>query len=409
MPVFWQKVVDWIGRQLSWLRPKAQMVVMPVFDAIERTEALPADHLISKFDYLNESGRQAAQQVRDQMGQMFARYPAEHADEMRRRLRSRDDTLHQSAFFELPLHELLIRQGFTIEEVEPVLANGRAPDFLVASPQGDRFYLEATLASGQPAATAGAERRMREALQAIDDVQSPGFFLSLHPRGTPDRPVAVARLRRDIQRFVDALDHATVIADLAAGRPWPTFEREEHGALFRIEAVPKGRLGGGNLRAIGVRMMAPMQVQPQDAIKSAVLGKAGRYGDPDLPFVIAVNSLEDYARADDAEDALFGSHAVGINAAGEDRWIRNPDGVWHTATGPGYSRVSAVLSTERVYPWSLGQRRARLIYNPWARRPLPDVPLGLDIVRIVDNVFQRQDGQPLGEILGLPEDWPTDD
>lgn len=395
-------------RGLSRPRPKAQVVVMPVFDAIERAQVLPANHLISRFDYLNESGRQAAQQVRDQVERMFARYPAEHADEMRRRLRSRDDTLHQSAFFELTLHELLIRKGFTIEEVEPVLANGRAPDFLVASPRGDRFYLEATLASGQTAATAGAERRMREALQAIDDVQSPDFFLSLHPRGTPDRPVGVARLRREIQRFVDGLDHAKVVADLAAGRPWPTFEREEHGAVFRIEAVPKGRPGGDNARAIGVRMMVPMQVQPQETIKSAVLGKAGRYGDPDLPFIIAVNSLEDYAGADDAEDALFGSHAVAINAAGEDRWIRNRDGVWHTPNGPGYSRISAVLSTERVYPWSLGQRRARLIYNPWARRPLTDIPVGLDVVRIVDNVFERQDGQSLSEIFGLPEDWPAD-
>ena len=382
---------------------------MTVFDNIERVEVLPANHLIAKFDYLNESGREAAQQVRDEVERMFARYPATHSDEMRRRLRSRDDTLHQSAFFELTLHELLIRQGFTIEEVEPVLANGRAPDFLVASPQGDRFYLEATLATGQPAATAGAEQRMRMALQAIDEVQSPNFFLSLHPRGTPDQPVATTRLRRDVQRFVDGLDHAKVVADLAAGRPWPTFEQEQHGAVFRIEAVPKNTPGGGNARAIGVRMMAPIQVQPQEVIKSAVLGKAGRYGDPDLPFVIAVNSLEDYARADDAEDALFGSSAVAINAAGEDRWIREPDGVWHTPNGPGYSRVSAVLSTERVYPWSLGQRRARLIYNPWARRPLPDIALGVDTVRIADNMFQRQDGQTIGEILGLPEDWPQDD
>jgi hypothetical protein len=38
---------------------------------------------------------------------------------MIRRLRSRDDVLHRSAFFELLLHALLIRQGFTIVEIEP--------------------------------------------------------------------------------------------------------------------------------------------------------------------------------------------------------------------------------------------------------------------------------------------------
>lgn len=71
--------------------------------------------------------------------------------------------------------------------------------------------------------------------------------------------------------------------------------------------------------------------------------------------------------------------------------------------------MSAVLSMERVYPWSLGQRRARLIYNPWARRPLPDIPLGIDVVRIVDNVFRRHNGQSIREVLGLPENWPEDD
>lgn len=381
---------------------------MPVFDDIDRPGIEPASHLISRFDYLNASGRQAAQDVRDVVDHMFARYPAAHADEMRRRLRSRDDTLHQSAFFELMLHDLLLQQGFVVEEIEPVLANGKAPDFLVASPQGDRFYLEATLANGLAAASAGAERRMREALQAIDEVQSSDFFLSLHPRGTPAQPVARVRLRRAVQRFVDGLDLATVVADVEAGRPLPSFDREEHGARFRIEAVPKKHPGRPGGRAVAVRMMPALQVQPSEAIRSAVLGKAGRYGDPDLPFVIAVNSLEDSAEADDAEDALFGSSAV-IVGGGQDRWVRNPDGAWHAPHGANYTRVSAVLSTERLYPWSLGQRRARLIFNPWARRPLPDIPLGVDTVKFVDNRLQRNTGQSPGEIFGLPEDWPVDE
>jgi len=40
---------------------------------------------------------------------------------------------------------------------------------------------------------------------------------------------------------------------------------------------------------------------------------------------------------------------------------------------------------------------------------LPDVALGIDTVRIADNMFQRQDGQTIGEILGLPDGWPQDD
>jgi len=378
---------------------------MSVFDDIERTDMEPAGHLVSRFDYLNASARPEAQRVRDTVDAFFAKYPATHADEMRNRLRSRDETLHQSALFELALHELLLRQGFTVVEVEPTLANGRSPDFLVASPAGDRFYLEATLASGQPAATAGAERRMREALQAIDEVESPNFFLGLHPRGTPSQPVATARLKRAVQRFIDGLDYDAVVADHAAGRPLPMFESEAHGAVFRIEAIPKNlRRAGG--RAVAVRMMPALMVQPQEAIKDAVLGKAGRYGDPDLPYIIAVNALEQYAEADDAEDALFGTTAVVVRPGRPDQRTRARDGVWLGRNGPTHTRVSGVLSTERLSAWALGQRRARLLVNPWARRPLPDLPLGVDVVRVFDHQLHHEAGSSWREILGLPEDWP---
>jgi len=381
--------------------------VVSAFDDIAREDEGPASHLVGRFDYLNNSGRPAATRVRAMVDEFLNRYPEAHQPEMIRRLRSRDDILHLSASFELILHELVTRQGFTTVEVEPELPNGSRPDFLVEAPDGARFYLEATLARGVEAADAGANRRLREALQAIDDVESPRFFLHLHHRGTPDQPVAVSRLRRDVQQFVDGLDFAAALAAVQAGNYRPAlFRRELHGAQFVIEPFPKGTPGRADARAIGSRMLPGGLVRPHEAIRSAVEGKAGRYGRPDFPLVVAVNALDEFARAESAVDALFGDDGV---AVGEDGWrrdVRARNGVWYGEGGPIFTRLSAVISTERLTFWDLGQRKARLIVNPWADPPLPDIPLGIEVRRIADGRFVFTEGRSIAELLNLPAEWP---
>lgn len=376
---------------------------MSVFDRIERTDLEPASHLIGKFDYLNESARPEAAQVRDIVDFFFDNYPGSHSDEMRNRLRSRDNQLHRSTFFELALHELLIRRGFEVLEIEPTLANGKSPDFLVAAPDGTRFYLEATLAGD--GASRGAEQRMRDALQAIDDVQSPDFFLSVHSHGYPSQSIPVGQLRRDLQAHVDGLNYEALREAFEHNEALPVFRREWHGAQFSIEVVPKGTRGQRG-RAMGVRMLAPLQVQPQEPIKSAILRKATRYGDLDLPYVVAVNAIEDYAGEDSAIDALFGSPAVEHAMDRPPRPIRLRDGVWYGPRGARNTRVSAVLSTERLSPWDLARRSARLFHNPWARRPLPQLPLGVEIRQLIEGRWQVEAGSSFQELFGLPEDWP---
>ena len=379
---------------------------MTAFDDIPRAGQEPASHVVGAFDYLNVSARLEAQRVRDLVDLWLADYPIANQPEMIRRLRSRDDTLHRSAHFELFLHALLLRQGFTIGAIEPRLPNGRAPDFLVEAQDGTRFYLEATLASGTAAADAGADRRMREALQAIDDVESPDFFLHLATRGSPARPIAVVRLRRAVQAFVDGLDYAAAIQAIQRGLPFaPVWEHDEHGVHFRINPVPKNiRQPGG--RAIGGRVLPGGVVQPHEAIKSAVVSKARRYGRPDLPLVIAINALEEFARPSDAIDALFGTTAVVVPEEGRPRDVRNPDGAWYGARGPVYTRSSAVIFVERLSPWSVAQRTLRLILNPWASNPLPPIPMGVEVRHVVENRLVTDPGQSLQEIFDLPEGWP---
>jgi hypothetical protein len=329
---------------------------MSAFDDFERTLDGPAGHLISAFDYLNESARPEAASVRQLIDGALARYPDAHRDAIRNRLRSVDETQHLGAFFELALHELVVREGCTVLAVEPALAGcNRSPDFLVQGADGNRFYLEATLATGRSQADAGAERRMDEAISAIDAVDSPNFFLGVHTSGTPNQPVSRRQLQRAVREWVNALNYDEICVAWERGADIPNLVHEQHGARFRIEPVPRRRLRGiPGQRAIG--MIGPEEaemIEPHVAIKSAVAAKAGRYGELDLPYIIAVNALADFAERSSVTEALFGTEAIAVHQVDgvwHHREIRNPDGAWRSPQGAINTRVSAVLSTQRLTP-----------------------------------------------------------
>lgn len=247
---------------------------MRVFDDKVRTNDLPANHLISAFEYLNDSARVEAQRVRNQVTSMFERYPKEHQNDLFNRLRSKHDITHQSAFFELALHELLVRQNFAVKEIEPTLANGKAPDFLVEAPDRSQFYLEATLATGQSDDEASADRRVRQAIQAIDEVRSPDFFLSVSTHGTPSQPVAIRKLGRAIQNYIDNLDYDYIVDLISNNQQVPLHLHKEHGLHITITVFPKNTRGNLRGRAIGGGMLPGGLVNPHIPIRTSVKKKA---------------------------------------------------------------------------------------------------------------------------------------
>jgi hypothetical protein len=349
---------------------------MPVFDDVERSLTGGAPYLISQFDYLNRSSRAEAANVRTVVDDLLTRYPRTGQEQLRHRLRSVDDVGHLGAFFELATHELLVRAGCRVLEIEPQI-NGtdKSPDFLVEAPAGDRFYVEATIAMGRSRMDVAAG--LDEAHRAIDSIVSPDFMLSVETVGVPTTPISGKRLKAQLGQWLRGLNFDDVVAAWELQQGVPVFPFEENGVIFRISPVPRresrGERGG---RVIAAFTLPPLQAQPQAAIADAVSGKAARYGGLDLPYVVAVNALAEFAEEESAVDALFGTPGILFveTADGfEQRENRDFDGVWYAGSGPVNTRLSAVISTERLTPWTLGQRRARIIHNPWAARPLHNV------------------------------------
>jgi hypothetical protein len=379
---------------------------MTVFDDIVRAGNDPPTQGEAAFAYLNRSGRVEARKVRELVDTWFTHYPASHRDGLVARFRSDIDDQHKSAFFELFLHEMVLTRGHRVLAIEPSLPHTtKSPDFLVQTRLGDRFYLEAVIATGRSQAETAAEARLNQALAAIDNTPSSAHFLDLHTRGMPTAPVSIRKMKRALSDWIETLPDDQTANDR------PPFVYEEHGLRLTLHPFPRHnrtRVG----RAIGARHFPVRIVTIDNDIRTALEKKASRYGELDQPYVVAVNSLGLFHRDDHAFDALLGTPVGRISENNDGSLltdeVRKPDGVWQGSRGPRKRGLSAVLSTDQIDPWNFASRRGLLIRNPWAATILPPVDLGIDEANPDRDEFRTIDGANMATIFGLPHGWPQD-
>src|SRR5947209_3881762 len=106
-----------------------------LFDLLTRTDAGPAGYAESFFPYMNRSARDDITRIRAVLESWFQRYPKDGREALRSAFRSDDDWQHQGAFFELLLHEVLVRLDCRVTVHPPIPGTTRRPDFLAALAQ----------------------------------------------------------------------------------------------------------------------------------------------------------------------------------------------------------------------------------------------------------------------------------
>jgi hypothetical protein len=174
----------------------------PIFDVYKRTDERQSDYSESRFSFLNRSAWPECGRMRDVIEQWFARYPAEHQSELAKRFRAKGSA-YESAFFELCLHELLLRLGCGVIVYPHDIADGKAtrPEFHVGPPSGREFLLEAILATNQTVEQRNAETRINKLLDEVNRmVNNPNFFITVDLSGSPKQQPSA----KDLTRFVEA-------------------------------------------------------------------------------------------------------------------------------------------------------------------------------------------------------------
>lgn len=389
---------------------------MTLFDDITRHGQGPANYAEPDFPYLNRSARQDVTKIRDVLDDWFSRYPSIGKKDLRGRFRSKINTQHRSAFFELFLHELLLRLGCRVK-IHPGIKEStrRHPDFLVGSPRYGSFYLEATLATDETVEKAAARLRMNEVYDTLNRLNSPNFFIGMNIKGSPRTPPPAKQIRSFLEKKIHLLDPDEIATILKSGGikalpHWHYRYGEWEIDFYPIPKSPNLR-GMPGVRTVGIRFYGVHWSNSRAVIRKAIVSKSKRYGILKLPLVIAVNALGEYVDRTDVMDALFGKEQFIVQLTrdgnvSEPEMTRAPDGTWTSKKGPRYTRVNAVLIAISLFPWNIPRANIRLYHNPYTKKRFESELTRLPQAIPQDDHMILQDGGSLETIFGLPPGWP---
>jgi len=381
-----------------------------LFDEMARDYIGPALYAEPMFDYLNRCARLECKRIRNLLEQWFRNFPSESQDELRARFRSKDDRQHLAAFFELYLHELLSKSGFSVEIHPPVSNKATHPDFKILKDGKPLFYLEATLATLSDEETS-AKAIENQVYDTLNRMKSPNFFIGVKVRGTPTTSPPGAKMRRFLERELSNLDPDIITKLFEQGdfETLPRWEWKYNGwqiTFFPIPKKPEAR-GKPGVRPIGLQIQGIGRLPtPHVRIKKSIQDKATKYGKIDLPYIIAINVINEFGVDEiDIRNALFGEEQVAI----KHKPGRKLNGAWYGPNGPQNKRVSAVLITVNLTPRSITKVTPVLWHNPWANYPLlPDIwQLPQLVPNKKDNRLLKKDGKSAWQLLGLCPNWPT--
>lgn len=384
-----------------------------VFEPKERAYEGAKSYIESDYEYLDRSSRIESTKVRDYLNCWIDQFPEEEANELITRIRSGDKRNYDSAVFEILLFSIMTSLGCKLE-IHPDLNNGSSkhPDFLVTTPEGEEFYLEAVLASEYSAAEVAAEKRKNVVLNSLEQLDSPNFLLGINASGNPDSPPKGRILRNQISNWLDNLNPDDVIRDVEekGHDAIPTWQWSHDGWDISFEAIPiKPDRRGGNQRVIGVLSGGVRWINGWEPIRDALRSKGNRYGELDKPLVVAVNVDAFNLDKIDEMQALFGQEEyvfIQGEADGQPEMRRQLNGLWYGRQGPVYTRISGAWLFGALTPWNIVSRKNTLYFNPWTAIELPEILKSLNHAFENEGKMNWVETMSLGKLLGLSDSWP---
>lgn len=359
---------------------------MTVFSAITRTDPSPAAHGDGQFKFLDRVSGPFWDQVRDLMEDWFSRLCSDARADVLGRLRSKDDRQVRGAFFELYLHECLLRMGYRVT-CHPLLeGTTRRPDFL-AQKDGRLMYVEARSASSSNVSV-GASARVNTVYESLDKMDSPNFFLWIEVVRQGPAPLGARPLRRRLEKWLRGLNPDEVTLggrreDLPSLRYEEAVrEDDDPGWVIEFWALPRSPEARGRegARPLGVFGGGEARfVQDEEGILGALSDKGAAYGPLGAPFVVAVASGSMSLDEEDVLKALYGTEVLQISTATEGTeshaYVREPDGYWYAGDHWAHRRVSGVLVVKQLHPAFVGNQTHTIWEHPDPDHPLEVLPM----------------------------------
>lgn len=331
-----------------------------LFDEGARTDQSYKHHRETNWEFLNRAQRVEFENVRNLLEEWFQRLPPDAKRLLEGGLKSASQEQFRSAFFELYLHETFIRLGFDVEVHPTVSGRATRPDFLIRGPHGI-FYVEAK-AFGPAQSTRAQESREEAIYEALDDTNSPNFFLMVDQHSAGPSSPNVTPLKSKLERWLSLLDPDSVQAELDRTKSLdrlPAFPWEEAGWSFTFRAMPKAKARGrAGVRTLGNRPFRFSWPNAVERLRQALKDKQTRYGRLTHPYVIAL-SLNWDMDSEDVADALYGTSVAVVDPLRRVTEHRKNDGIWSSG-----APIAGLIVARDLWPWSIASQAPTLWHRP---------------------------------------------
>jgi hypothetical protein len=383
-----------------------------IFSEYERSDDSPKKMSESDFAFLDRSPRPEIAAVRSFVMRLLEVYPQDGVAEMVARIRSGDSVAFRSAGFELLIYDFLTRLDYKLQP-HPVLKNGseKKPDFHVVAPDGSEFYLEAVLATEDRGENQSADAMIKSTLDFLNFEPHKNFYISITSKGEPKTQPSGKKIRREVMRWLDGLnpDEVPRIGNVFATNPSIDIQHEDW--TLNVQAIPASPEKRGKIkRFIGLQSGRTGFVDSSSPIRKNLKGKGQRYGELNLPLIVALNFSAFNLDAIDEMQALYGDEQITVSSSefdAEPKVGRAPNGLWRGPDGPRGSRVSGAWLFNDLTFYTAAKRKQTLYFNPWPIHPLPEILKELPHATMLEDFTVKwEDGLSLREVLDLSEDWP---
>ena len=355
---------------------------MILFDDIERTDPGPQRETEPDFAFVNRSARPLFSKTRELLEEWFANVSDQGHDkkDMRARFRSNDEKPHVGAFFELYCHGLLKYQAYDVDLHQSADAStSRVPDFSASRFGEQLFYLESTLAA-DTFIDEKSRARLQRFVEGLAKLDSRNYGISMDYDEGPKHQPSGKEARRFLKEKLDRLEEWA-----ERNSSWPAgdhirweYDDQDWKVYFSPILRPAEDRGkpGQRLILMGV---SGGEINPETSLYASIKRKAGAYGNLTEPYVVAVNTADEFAGENDVVDSLLGriTYRAFRNTGGADRRVfasRDPKSgaaFLDPYGNPTNTRVSAVLVAYALKVSRLVTCETPMLWhNPWAKTPL---------------------------------------
>lgn len=351
-----------------------------LFDDFQRNDDGEPRTSEDAYSYLNRLAGEQGSRIRSMLENWFAAYNAD--DKEKRRLRdsfmNKDPGAHLAAWWELYTYSLYRCLGYSIEVHPEIVGVDTTPDFLVTR-GADSMYVECTVVSALDGPV--TRRPAVEAMicDAIKEIPNDDWLIGVTFETEGNRPPRRTEIQTKIGEWLTQhnpdtvrrnIEAAIASGELVAVLPKQNFAFQDWVLTCIAYPRPPNEVEGS--KWLGALPKSRRYVYRNTAIiRKALRAKGGNYGSPgslDKPLVVAVMSVNRIAAVADAVDAMFGSRTR--DQGRRDAYWRGPD----SAGGARGTRVSAILFSHDMQPWSVRSHLPIALINPWADNRINDHP-----------------------------------